>query len=375
MEAHLNYTFPTTYTEILERLATVKPREYARNRNFIDGAVTQLSPYISRGVISTKMVYTHLTALGLEFSAIEKLVQELAWRDYWQQVWIDKGDEMNQDLRHSQPDVNNREIAEVIAEAQTGIHAIDTAITSLYKTGYMHNHIRMYVAAVCCNMAKNHWHHPAQWMYYHLLDGDWASNALSWQWVAGSNSNKKYVANQDNINTYCYTQQFDTFLDVPYETFSNFEIPKILENTTQLSLQTLLPDSKPLRISEEKPVYLFTYYNLDPKWAPEDATKILILEPSHFKKYPVGEKPLQFALDLSKNIDGLHLFVGAFSALKKQYPKLEFHYKEHPTNMHFEGLAHDRDWMFNVTGYYRSFFAFWKKCKKELKQKKSAQEI
>ena len=35
-------------------------------------------------------------------------------------------------------------------------------------------------------------------MYYHLLDGDWASNALSWQWVAGSNASKKYYANQAN---------------------------------------------------------------------------------------------------------------------------------------------------------------------------------
>ena len=51
-------------------------------------------------------------------------------------------------------------------------------------------------------------------MYYHLLDGDWASNALSWQWVAGSNANKKYYANQDNINKYFNSSQKQTFLDV-----------------------------------------------------------------------------------------------------------------------------------------------------------------
>jgi len=39
-------------------------------------------------------------------------------------------------------------------------------------------------------------------MYYHLFDGDWASNAWSWQWIARVNSSKKYFANQENINNY-----------------------------------------------------------------------------------------------------------------------------------------------------------------------------
>ena len=42
----------------------------------------------------------------------------------------------------------------------------------------------------------------ANWMYFYLLDGDLASNSLSWQWICGANSNKKYIANQDNINKY-----------------------------------------------------------------------------------------------------------------------------------------------------------------------------
>lgn len=369
MEEHLNYNFPTSYAEILKRVASVQPRKYARDRNFIDGAVTQLSPYISRGVISTKMVYDHLKSLNLEFSNLEKLTQELAWRDYWQQVWIDKGNDIDKDLRHPQPDVNNQEIATVIVEATTNIEAIDLAINAFYKTGYLHNHLRMYISAICCNMAKNHWHLPAQWMYYHLLDGDWASNALSWQWVAGSNSNKKYVANQENINKYCHTDEKGTFIDVPYESFQDFKTPSALKETTKPSLKTTLPKGDVLDISEGKPTYLFTYYNLDPKWAPDDANKVFILEPSHFDKYPVGKKPLDFAIELSQNIKGLQIFVGEFSMLKDQYPKTLFHYKEHPSNNHFDGEEHPRDWMFDVKGYYKSFFSFWKKCKKEIKLK------
>ena len=38
------------------------------------------------------------------------------------------------------------------------------------------------------------------------------SNALSWQWVAGTNSHKKYLANQENINKYCKSNDKNTFL-------------------------------------------------------------------------------------------------------------------------------------------------------------------
>jgi deoxyribodipyrimidine photo-lyase len=99
-------------------------------------------------------------------------------------------------------------------------------VEELKQTGYMHNHLRMYVAAIACNIGHSHWHLPARWMYYHLLDADWASNALSWQWVAGSFSSKKYYANQENINKYCHTQQRNTFLDVSYEAYETMPTPR-----------------------------------------------------------------------------------------------------------------------------------------------------
>ena len=220
--------FPTETKKIYQRIQQIDPVQYARSRNFSDGAVTHLSPYISRGVISTKQVFEHLLALDLPWHGIEKLVQELAWRDYWQNIWIAKGDGINEDLKHAQDPVSNHGISDAIVDHGTGINAIDNAIGDLYKTGYMHNHMRMYVASVACNIAQSHWLTPARWMYYHLLDGDWASNALSWQWVAGSNANKKYYANQDNINKYFNSSQKQTFLDVDYEQFSTLAIPEVL---------------------------------------------------------------------------------------------------------------------------------------------------
>ena len=85
----------TEYTHILQKLELLKPTEYAKNRNFIDGDVSKLSPYISRGVISTKQVFDYVMSLDYPFYKIEKFVQELAWRDYWQQIWINKGTLIN----------------------------------------------------------------------------------------------------------------------------------------------------------------------------------------------------------------------------------------------------------------------------------------
>jgi deoxyribodipyrimidine photo-lyase len=165
-------------------------------------------------VISTKQVFTAIKSSGISWEKSEKLIQELAWRDYWQQVWIVKGDEIHKDLKHPQFPVRNYKIPKAIATAQTGINAVDEAIQELYSSGYMHNHMRMYVATLCCNIARCHWRESAKWLYAHLLDGDLASNQLSWQWVSGANASKKYYANQNNINKYWGSNQKNTFLDV-----------------------------------------------------------------------------------------------------------------------------------------------------------------
>jgi deoxyribodipyrimidine photo-lyase len=225
----------------------------------------------------------------------------------------------------------------------------------------------MYIASIACNVAQNHWKSPAQWMYYHLLDADWASNALSWQWVAGTNSNKKYYANQENINKFCHSNQTGTFLDVSYDDFENLPIPEVLLASEILALTTPLPEQKPIEINTALPALIYNFYNLDPIWKKElSANRILLLEPSHFKQYPVSQKTIDFIIDLSKNIENMQLYVGEFNELTTAYKFGSIYYKEHPLNKHYKGIEDKRDWIFSVRGYYPSFFAFWKKCKKEI---------
>lgn len=360
--------FPTDFDSIQARLEAIRPKRYAKTRNFLNGDITYLSPYISRGVISTKYVLDFLKAEGYKRYEVEKFVQELAWRDYWQTIWKDQGDAINQDFKRTQPDVLHYEFIQAVNDASTGIESIDQAIEELYATGYMHNHNRMYTAAICCNQGKAHWKLPARWMYYHLFDGDWASNALSWQWVAGSNAGKKYIANQDNINKYTFSKQKGSFLDVSYEELANLDLPTELESRIDLKLESALPQPDKLEVNFNRPTAVYNYYNLDPHWlAEQEMNRIMLWEPEVFTKYPIGEKAVNFALELAKNIAGIQIFVGSFKQLKAQLGGSEVHFKEHPLNTAYRGTIHPRDWMTSLQGTHRSFFAFWKKAEKELR--------
>lgn len=79
---------------------------------------------------------------------------------------------------------------------------VDEAVRTLYATGMLHNHARMWMVSYVVHLRKVHWRAGADWLYGHLLDGDLASNHLSWQWVAGMGSSKPYLSNADNVARY-----------------------------------------------------------------------------------------------------------------------------------------------------------------------------
>lgn len=72
----------------------------------------------------------------------------------------------------------------------------------LVTTGWLHNHARMWMAAWLVHWRRVHWKAGADWFLEHLLDGDPASNHLSWQWVASTFSHKPYFFNRGNLERY-----------------------------------------------------------------------------------------------------------------------------------------------------------------------------
>jgi deoxyribodipyrimidine photo-lyase len=374
MQSHNQISFPTDHDLILERIESINPIKYAQTRNYLNGRITYLSPYLSRGFISLPQILNSILSKGYSIKTAEKLIQELAWREYYQRVWQAKGAEIWDDLKHPQQEIVHSALISSVNNANTGINSIDQEIKNLYATGYLHNHIRMYLSSIVCNIGKAHWLNPSKWMYFHLLDGDIASNNCSWQWVAGAFSSKKYYCNQENINKYAFTNQTDTFLDTSYEALVNMSIPIILQTTEGIDLNTKLPETQFPIIDINLPTLIYNSYNLDPNWKKgENVNRILLLEPSHFKNYPVSEKVIEFVINLSKNITGIQLYVGEVDEIVNVYnqsnvaPSEKIISKEHPAFKHYPGIREEREWMFpSVSGYYPSFFSYWKKCERIL---------
>ena len=212
--------FPPTLDAALARIAAVRPGDYARSRNGIEGAVTELSPYITHGFVTLPEVLAGVAA-KYRLDVQHKLVCELGWREYFRHVWEHRGESIFESL-HTGPLPDAAYASDMpadIREARTGVPAIDQAVRTLYATGHLHNHARMWLASYTVHLRKVHWRTGADWLYGHLLDGDLASNHLSWQWVAGTGSHKPYLFNADNVAKYAPPEWHSpgSAIDLSYE--------------------------------------------------------------------------------------------------------------------------------------------------------------
>ena len=399
-----------SYAALLEQVKSYQPRKYHSTRNYINGAVTSWSPYISRGFLSPVLVMEQLKQQHI-YQEWSGFIQQMAWREYFQRVWQHQGDLILKDLKSVQTDVILEQLPAPLHNANTGIYALDHAIAQLYDTGYLHNHLRMYLSMLHSNIFKAAWLPGAKWMYANLFDHDPAANFLSWQWVAGTFSSKKYIANQDNINKYTNTKQEGSFLDTEYENLTEAifnatgqikpnhagKWAATLDQTFDIDTTTILKYIKEKnqpqifdinQVLPNQPFCIYNSFNLDPLWhADASVNRILLLEPKHLNQFPVTEKVLQFVIDLAKtNIPSIQIFIGNFEDLlqliqisftnsntaaentQSDNNKPIIYFKEHPTTKHYQGIREVRDWLFpQVDGYFPSFFGYWKKCEKLLK--------
>lgn len=214
------YEFEPTPQAARMRLEMINPKDYAHTRNALDGAVTYLGPYLTHGFLSVPdvaHVMYHQHRLGIQ----HKLIFELGWREYYQHLQHHLGEGIAQSLREGvlPESAYSHELPEDVRHGCTRVPAIDMAVRMLYGTGYLHNHARLWLASYVVHMRKVHWRVGADWMYRHLLDGDLASNYLSWQWVAATGSSKPYLFNADNVEQFAPAPWHSrgTAIDASYE--------------------------------------------------------------------------------------------------------------------------------------------------------------
>ncbi|MDR7994158.1 FAD-binding domain-containing protein [Thermosynechococcus sp. TG252] len=189
-----------------ERLAKIQPLRYGKSRNFLVGAVTGLSAYLRHGVISLATVRDRLREVVSHPHQAEALLQQLAWRDYWQRLYARWGDRLWQDIEPYktgwQATDYQTDLPPALIAAETGLTCMDAFSADLQRTGYLHNHARLWLAAYVVHWCRVRWQAGAAWFLQHLLDGDPASNNLSWQWVASTFSHKPYFFNRQNLERY-----------------------------------------------------------------------------------------------------------------------------------------------------------------------------
>ena len=189
-----------------EVLATIDPIAYAATRNQLNGAVTRLSPYLRHGVVSLAEVRDAALRKGRSAQAAGRLITELGWRDYFQRIYALLGERVWQSqegLRTGWSAGDYREeLPNDIASGTTGLACIAAFSQELRSSGYLHNHARMWLAAYVVHFRRVRWQAGARWFLTHLLDGDPASNNLSWQWVASTFSHKPYIFNRENLEKY-----------------------------------------------------------------------------------------------------------------------------------------------------------------------------
>lgn len=184
----------------LARLAAVDAQAYAKTRNHLSGAVTHLSPYIRHGCLSLQEVISDILMRFGPASA--KLVSELAYHAYFRQVWHHYGEAILHEMEAPKVPLGQRPLPAYVTQGITGLVCMDEVVRDLVRDGYVHNHARMWFAAYLVHWLKVDWREAADWFEALLLDGNLASNHLSWQWVASSFSHKPYFFNRESMQQF-----------------------------------------------------------------------------------------------------------------------------------------------------------------------------
>lgn len=359
------------HAELLDRIRTIDPKKYASTRNFLDGQVTWLSPFLTHGVLDTAQLgHAVIAKHGAQTSY--KFLAELGWREFFHRTWLAQGDAIHNDIKRQQENVISQQIPSAFLNASTGITAIDQSIRSLIDHGTMHNHARMWVASLISNICQTQWQEAAAWMHYHLLDGDLASNSLSWQWIAGTFSHRKYIANQENINRYSKSVQADTPVDISYPELAELTTPSAWAERSNwrdsIAPLTLPTSTLSHPIKPKERIALHSIWNLAPQWLQGQVDRhILVLEPSYFERHPMAPNRLKFILHWAQQIPELEIFTGEITDLPGDHVPSNLIHQEYPSCQHWPGTQQPRNWLYSETSRpYASFSSFWKHAQKQI---------
>ena len=181
---------------------------YSERRGYVEppahANVSGLSPWVSRRLLREEEIVAAALARWSP-AQVEKFLQETCWRTYWK-GWLEQSpatwDLWRDAVPRAREALGGLQGADHAAaiRGETDIECFNIWVRELLATGWLHNHARMWFASIWIFTLRLPWALGAAFFFEHLLDGDAASNTLSWRWVAGlQTAGKTYLARADNI--------------------------------------------------------------------------------------------------------------------------------------------------------------------------------
>ena len=212
--------FETSRSSALNKLNSFIENDilnYNSKRNFDFGIknrnnVSCLSPYITHRLI-TEYETVKKVLLKHPFQKVDKFIQEIFWRIYWK-GWLELRPKVWSDFTGDLKGINEDDNYKKAINGETQIKCFNDWVEELKENNYLHNHTRMWFASIWIFTLNLPWQKGAEFFIKNLLDGDAASNTLSWRWVAGlQTKGKHYVAQSWNINKFTNNKYQDVKLN------------------------------------------------------------------------------------------------------------------------------------------------------------------
>jgi deoxyribodipyrimidine photo-lyase len=165
---------------------------YDEGRNRPDQRyVSRLSPHLHFGEISPNQVWFAVrgTASLEELTPhADRFLSEIGWREFSNNLLFHEPALPGVNLQRKFdrfPWIDDDRSLRRWQRGVTGYPIVDAGMRELWRTGYMHNRVRMIVGSFLVKNLLLHWQHGAKWFWDTLVDADLANNSASWQWIAG----------------------------------------------------------------------------------------------------------------------------------------------------------------------------------------------
>lgn len=164
---------------------------YADDRDRPDmSSTSRLSPHLTHGEITPYRIWHAVREKnGIPARDAEKFLREIAWREFSWHLLFHNAELASRNFNPGFDAFSWRGDADDLKrwqEGRTGYPIVDAGMRQLWRTGWMHNRVRMVAASFLIKHLMTDWRKGEEWFWDTLVDADPASNAASWQWVAGS---------------------------------------------------------------------------------------------------------------------------------------------------------------------------------------------